>query len=72
MLNRVVWWILTEVSEVLTAPIIRAVTAAVSTSETSINIYQTTRRNKPEDSHFYLFNVLICSDSSINVTCKKI
>jgi hypothetical protein len=27
------------------------VMAAVSTSETSVNIYQTTRRNIPEDSH---------------------
>jgi hypothetical protein len=25
---------------------------AVSTSETSVNFYQTTRRNIPEDSHF--------------------
>jgi hypothetical protein len=26
-------------------------TGAVSTSETSVNIYQTIRRNNPEDSH---------------------
>jgi hypothetical protein len=26
---------------------------AVSTSETSVNIYQTTRRNIPEDSHLH-------------------
>jgi hypothetical protein len=25
---------------------------AASTSETSVNLYQTTRRNNPEDSHF--------------------
>jgi hypothetical protein len=36
---------LTDVSEELTAFIIRA----VSTSETSVNFYQTTRRNIPED-----------------------
>jgi hypothetical protein len=27
---------------------------AVSTSETSVNFYQTTRRNTPEDSHLYI------------------
>jgi hypothetical protein len=26
---------------------------AASTSETSVNFYQTTRRNNPEDSHFH-------------------
>jgi hypothetical protein len=26
---------------------------AAITSETSVNFYQTTRRNKPEDSHFH-------------------
>jgi hypothetical protein len=26
---------------------------AASTSETSVNFYQTTRHNNPEDSHFY-------------------
>jgi hypothetical protein len=26
---------------------------AASTSETSVNIYQTTRRNNPEDSHLH-------------------
>jgi hypothetical protein len=26
---------------------------AVSTSETSVNFYKTTRRNNPEDSHIY-------------------
>jgi hypothetical protein len=30
---------------------------AVSTSETSVNFYQTTRRNIPEDSHFILVAV---------------
>jgi hypothetical protein len=27
---------------------------AVSTSKTSVNLYQTTRRNNPEDSHLYI------------------
>jgi hypothetical protein len=27
---------------------------AVSTSETSLNFYQTTRRNNPENSHIYV------------------
>jgi hypothetical protein len=45
----------TDVSEVLSASIIRAMSAmeAASTSETLGNIYQTTRRYKPEDSHLY-------------------
>jgi hypothetical protein len=34
---------------VLAASIIRA----MSTSETSVNLYQTTRRNIPEDSHLH-------------------
>jgi hypothetical protein len=27
---------------------------AANTSETSVNFYQTTRRNNPEDSHFHI------------------
>jgi hypothetical protein len=43
----------TDVSEVLTASIIRAIMMeAASTYETSVNFYQTTRRNIPEDGHF--------------------
>jgi hypothetical protein len=34
-----------------TASIIRALKEAVSTSETSVNFYQTTQRNMAEDSH---------------------
>jgi hypothetical protein len=41
MLRRVVWYILTDVSEVLHASIIRAMIA------------QTIRRNIPEDSHLH-------------------
>jgi hypothetical protein len=40
----------TEVSEVLSASIIRRM-EAVQTSETSVNSYQSTRRYNPEDSH---------------------
>jgi hypothetical protein len=46
----------TDGSEVLVASIIRAVSmprAAASTSETSVNFYQTTRRNNPEYSHLH-------------------
>jgi uncharacterized membrane protein YkgB len=46
----------TDVSEVLPVSIIRAISlmmAAVSTSETSANIYQTTRHKNPEDSHLH-------------------
>jgi hypothetical protein len=43
-----------NVSEVLAAPIIIALMMeAASTSETSVNFYQTTRRNNPEDSHLH-------------------
>jgi hypothetical protein len=38
----------------LPAPIIRAMMMeAASTSETSVNFYQTTWRNNPEDSHLH-------------------
>jgi hypothetical protein len=38
----------------LAASIIRAIMMAVaSTSETSVNFYQTSRRNIPEDSHLH-------------------
>jgi hypothetical protein len=54
----------TDDSEVITASIIRAVRKprgllivlmmeAASTFETSVNFYQTTRRNNPEDSHLH-------------------
>jgi hypothetical protein len=47
----VVWYILTDVSGVLAASIFRAMmTKAVSTSETSVNLYKTTQRNVSEDS----------------------
>jgi hypothetical protein len=36
---------------VLSAFIIMAIALAASTSETSVNFYQNTRRNNPEDSH---------------------
>jgi hypothetical protein len=45
---------LVDVSEVLTASIIRAMNkprAAVGTSEMSVNFYETTLCNNPEDSH---------------------
>jgi hypothetical protein len=48
--------VLIDVSQVLAAFIIRAIALmmkAVSTSETSVNFYQATRRNNPEDSHLH-------------------
>jgi hypothetical protein len=51
MLHRVVWQVLAEVSEKLTASIIMAMMETVSSSEMSVSVYQTTRRNIPEDSH---------------------
>jgi hypothetical protein len=46
MLRRVFWWKLTDLSEV-----IALMMEAIRTSETSVNFYQTARRNIPEDSH---------------------
>jgi hypothetical protein len=52
MLHRAVWYILTDVSQELTLSIfIHLMMKAVSSSETSVNIYQTARCNIPEDSH---------------------
>jgi hypothetical protein len=51
-----VFWVVVVVvvSEVLVASIIREMTMeAASTPETSVNFYQTTRRNNPEDSHLH-------------------
>jgi hypothetical protein len=48
--HRVVWYNFIDVSEVPDAYIIRA-TMAASTSETSVNFYQTTRCNSQADSH---------------------
>jgi hypothetical protein len=46
---RAVKYMLTDVSEVRTASIIRAMMETVHTSETSVNIYLTTRQYIPED-----------------------
>jgi hypothetical protein len=54
MVRRVVWQKFTYVSEVLTASIIRSIMMeAVRISETSVNFYETTQRNIPEDSHLH-------------------
>jgi hypothetical protein len=49
---------LTDVSEVLTASIIALMMKAASTPETSVNFYQTPRRDNPEDSHLLKNSVL--------------
>jgi hypothetical protein len=53
LLRRVVLSKFTDVSEVLFAynKLIALMMEAESTSETSVNFYQTTRRNIPEDNH---------------------
>jgi hypothetical protein len=53
MLRLLVWYKLTDVSDAFSASIVTiAVTLeAVNTSETSVNFYQNTRRNIPEDGH---------------------
>jgi hypothetical protein len=54
MLHRAVWYKLTDVSEVLTSPIIREKMEAGTTSETSGYFYETTRSNFIEDSHLHV------------------
>jgi hypothetical protein len=62
MLHRVVSQHFTDVSEMLGAFIIREMSIvpivvmmkAVSTFETSLNFYQTTRLNNPEDSNIHV------------------
>jgi hypothetical protein len=49
----VVWWMFTDVSEVLGASIVRALVDAASTCETSVNFYQTAWRYNPKHSHFH-------------------
>jgi hypothetical protein len=59
MLHRVAWYILTRVSEDLTASTIMMMTTltmeAVSSSETLVSMYQTPRCNIPEDGHLHFF-----------------
>jgi hypothetical protein len=51
MLRRVVWSELTDVSEVFAASFsITLIMKAASTSETSVNFYQTKQRNIQQDS----------------------
>jgi hypothetical protein len=50
----------TDVSEVLTASIVRAIRMeAVGTSETSVNFYQTIRHNTREDSHLHTLHLVV-------------
>jgi hypothetical protein len=53
MLCRVVWLKFTDVSEVFAASIIALMRDEANTFETSVNFYQTTRRNNLEDSHIH-------------------
>jgi hypothetical protein len=53
ILNYVVCRHIDDVSEALNVYVIRAMIEAISTSEKSVNFYQTTRRNIPEDSRLY-------------------
>jgi hypothetical protein len=54
-LRHVVWYKFTDVSEVLAATIrvMAMMMESASTFQTSVDFYQTTWRNKPEDSHFH-------------------
>jgi hypothetical protein len=53
MLRRVELKKLIGVSKVLTVSIIPMMMKAASNSETSVNFYETTRRNIPEDSQLH-------------------
>jgi hypothetical protein len=46
--------------------LIALMTQAASTSETSVNFYQTTRRNIPEDSHFHTSRGEILKSHQVN------
>jgi hypothetical protein len=63
---------LTDVSEVFTDFIISAIIAlmveAVSTSETSVSVYEAKRRNILEDSHVYT----LCLENLISQTVTRI
>jgi hypothetical protein len=56
MLRRVVWLKFADVSEVLSASVMRIHRpddGGSKASETLVNFYQTTRRNIPENSHLH-------------------
>jgi hypothetical protein len=70
MFCHVIWKILTNISEVLTASIIRAI--ALCTSETVVNIYQTTQCNIPGDSHLQQAAMFICiSNHPFPLVCNE-
>jgi hypothetical protein len=54
---------------VLITAIIRVIMEAVSTSETSVNFYRTTRRNIPEDSHFHTRRSMNLK-SHVSILCR--
>lgn len=68
-LRRTGWKILTDAPEYLTFSVIKrtVMVEAVRSSETSGNIYQTTRRNVPEDSHLLTFELLYFNISLVEV-----
>jgi hypothetical protein len=53
MLRRGVWYKFTDILEVFAASIIALMMEAASTSETSVNFYQTTWCNIRKDSHLH-------------------
>jgi hypothetical protein len=57
-------WMWHKVCELCTVNHIALMMAAASTSETSVNFYQTTRRNNPEDSHLFSMLFMILNTSS--------
>jgi hypothetical protein len=60
-----------DVSEVLAASIISLVMKAASISETSVNVYNTTRRNNPEDTHLQALEIFASRNFYIEVVIKK-
>jgi hypothetical protein len=65
LLRCVVWYTFAEISEVLSATIIGAMSVSSlwcwrhqAPLKTSVNFYQTTRRNNPEGSHLHVWFLL--------------
>jgi hypothetical protein len=71
MLWCVLWNKFTDVSDVLAVSIIRAKKQAASTSETSVNIYQTAHRNIPKDFHLLCRKMILCIQSPVSEVCIR-
>jgi hypothetical protein len=70
MLYHVIWQILTDVLDEITASTTALMMETVSSSETLVNFYQTTWCNIPEDSHLHCISKKIGTQTSLSyITC---